>query len=146
MHKPVLGTKEIDKGAEIYRFDDPAIINDAKFRFRHNITNPCHCRLTRRPRDRRHFDRAIFFDINLGTCFFTYFADDFTTRANDIADFINRYFQCGDLWCAIGKIFTRTGQCLGHFAQDMNPAITRLLKRNAHNFRGDRGDFNIHLQ
>ena len=36
-------------------------------------------------------------------------------------------------------------QRLEHLAQDVQPALTRLLQRAAHDLRGEAGDLDVHL-
>ena len=45
-----------------------------------------------------------------------------------------------------GYVRPRFGNGLGHFAQDVDAAFVRLSQRVFHDFFGDGGNFDVHLQ
>ncbi len=96
--------------------------------------------------DRRHLDGAIIIDVDLCAGGFGDLADHFAARPDYLPDLVLWNLRGGDPRGIFADRIARAGQCLGHLAQDMDPALSRLVQRDAHDFLGDRGDLDVHLQ
>ena len=146
VNQTILGAKEVHEGAEISGLHDFAVIDRAKFRFRHNAADPINGALRGFNTGGGHLDGAVIFNIHLGAGLFRDFTNDLAARADHIADLVLRHIDHGDARRGGRHISARTGQPLGHFAKDVQPAFTRLFHRNAHDFRRDGGDLDVHLK
>ena len=146
MDKSIFLTKEIHKGAEVDNFDNFTLVNHADFRFGSQAVDPLHRRFDRRFVSRGDFDCAIIFDRDARACCVNDFANDFTARADDVTDFINRDFHRFDTRCKFTDFAAGFFEGLVHFAKDMKTASIGLLKRSCHNLFRDTCDFDVHLK
>src|SRR5690606_8463792 len=94
----------------------------------------------------RDLDHALVVDVHLGAGLGDDLADHLAARADDIADLRLVDGDRLDTRRVSGKLSTRGAQRLGHLAQDMSAAFLGLLQRLLHDFLGDAGHLDVHLQ
>src|SRR4051812_18907318 len=146
MDEPVARSQEVHEGAEIDDLDDLAGVDHAEFRLGDDAADPVDRRLRRLSVNRGDLDRAVVVDIDLGTGRFDDLADDLAAGADDLADLVARDRESGNPRRVIADLLARAGQRLGHLAEDMTSPVPRLVKRDAHDLLGYRGDLDVHLQ
>src|SRR5262249_21989443 len=96
MDQPVAGAEEIHEGTELHDLDDLAGIDDADLRLRDDAADPVDGGVRRSGVDRRHLDRAVILDVDLGAGDFADLADHLAARSDHFADLVLRNVDHGD--------------------------------------------------
>src|SRR5262249_15268766 len=89
---------------------------------------------------------AVVLDIDLGPGLFDDFADDLAAGADDVADLVGRDGDLNDARRVGAHAFARRVQRLVHFTEDVHAPGVRAVERHLHDFLGDAGDLDVHLQ
>src|SRR6185369_2944379 len=146
MHQAVARAEEVHEGAEIHDLHDLAVVDHAGFRLRHDPLDPVDRGRGRGRIDRRHLDRAIVLDVDLGAGLLGDLADHLAAGADHFADLVLRDVDHGDARRVLADAVAGTGQRLGHLAEDVQAAALGLVERDLHDLRGDGRDLDVHLQ
>ena len=146
MDETILRAEEVDEGAEIDGLHNLAVIDHTKLGLGDDVLDAGDSRLAGRAGHGRHLDGAVVIDVDLRTGGLADLADDLAARADDVTDLVDRNRHGRDLRRAVGKPVAGRGQRLGHLAKDMKTSVFRLVERDLHDFRRDRGDLDVHLQ
>ena len=72
--------------------------------------------------------------------------DGLATGADERADFVDGDLQGDDAWCRSRHFGTGRGDGGAHLIEDEQAAAAGLLERDFHDFVGDAGGFDVHLQ
>ena len=146
MHQTVARAEEVHEGAEIDDLDHLAAIDHAHLGLGDDAADPFD-RLVGGPGiDRRDLDRAVILDVDLGAGHLADLADHLASGADDLADLVLRDGQGGDPGRVLAYPLARARQRNVHSVEDVEPPIARLAQRDLHDFLGDPGDLDVHLQ
>ncbi len=91
-------------------------------------------------------DCSVLIDVDLNACLINDTVDDFTTRSDDITDFIWIDFKCDDFRRVLRQFDTRFSNDRLHMLKNMQTTKTCLFKCFFKNLTRDSANFHIHLQ
>src|SRR6185437_8838044 len=146
VHQAVAPGKDGDERAEVHQAGHFTLVDAADFDVgRDQLDAPL--RLTAgSTTDGSDFHRAIALDVDGGPGLFRNLTDDRTALADHVANLLRVDLQGEDRRCPLGHGGTRLADDLVHLTQDVQPALARLIERNAHDLRRDTLDLDVHLQ
>src|SRR5690606_22463415 len=142
----VLGTEEVDEGAEIGGLHHGALIDLADFRLGDDGVNPLLRRLDLLGVGRGDLDRAVVLDVDLGAGLLDDLADDLAAGADHVADLVGRDVHHLDARRELAELGAAFGDRLGHLAEDVQAAAPGLVEGDLHDLLGDAVDLDVHLQ
>jgi uncharacterized protein with von Willebrand factor type A (vWA) domain len=73
-------------------------------------------------------------------------ADHLAARSDDVANLVHRNADGDDARREERNVLARRGERFFHLAEDVQPAVARLVERLAHHVGGDAADLDVHLQ
>ena len=146
VNQAVLGAHEVHEGPEVDGLDHLAGVDLAHFRLGGDALDPLDRGLGRLFVHRRHLDRAVVLDVDLGAGLLADLPDNLAAGADDLANLVLVYLDDRDPRRILADPFAGRREGLGHFAQNMEPAVAGLGQRGLHDLLGDRGDLNVHLK
>ena len=146
MDKAILAAHEIDEGAEIHGFHHFSRIQRADLGFGGDTADPFDGAIGGILVDRRHLDRAVVFEVDLGAGDLADFTDHLAARADDLADLVLGDGDDGDPRGVVADAVAGILKGLAHLAEDVHAPLAGLLQRHAHDVFGDRRDLDVHLQ
>ena len=114
MYQPISLAKKVYKRTKVDNFDHFTVIDLAFFRLGDDCIDHVIGFFDRLTVGRGNFDHALVVDIDLGSGHFYDFADHFTARSNDFADFVSwdvHGLNAGGMHAEISRL----GQGFGHF-------------------------------
>src|SRR4051795_5203977 len=142
----VLGAEEVHERAKLHHLDYGAIVDLPDLRIRRDRLDPLDRGLDRFAVGGGDLDGAVVIDVDLGAGLFDDLADHLAAGADHFADLVGRDLERLDARGVLAEFGTGTGERLGHFAEDVQPAVFRLGESDLHDLLGDTGDLDVHLQ
>src|SRR5215217_7716344 len=146
VHEAILGAEEVHERAEIGGLDHGTLIDGADFGFVGDRADPLDGGFNLRAVRRGDLDRAVVFDVDLGAGLFDDLADHLAAGADHFTDLVGRDLHGFDAGSELADFGTRSGDGVGHLAQDVDTTTLGLLERDLHDLLGDAGDLDVHLQ
>src|SRR5262245_58935600 len=146
VHQAVLGAEEVHESAELHDLDDLALVDLADLGLGRDAADTGERRLDRLALGGGDLDRAVILDVDLGARLGDDLADHRATRADHLADLVDRDLDGLDARRVLAELGAGAAERLGHLAEDVQAAGVGLLQRLAHDLLGDAGDLDVHLQ
>ena len=146
MDQAVARAQEVHEGAEIHHLHHLAGVDHADFRLGDDAADPLDGRFGRVAVDRRHLDRAVVVDVDLGAGGLGDLTDHLAAGADHVADLLLGDAELGDPRRVLVDLLAGIADRLGHLVQDVEPAVLGLIQGDPHDLLGDRGDLDVHLQ
>src|SRR5215217_8238806 len=146
VNQAILGAEEVHERAEIGGLDHGTLIDGADFGFVGDRADPLDGGFNLRAVRRGDLDRAVVFDVDLGAGLFDDLADHLAAGADHFTDLVGRDLHRLDAGSELADFGTRSGDGIGHLAQDVDTTTLGLLERDLHDLLGDAGDLDVHLE
>src|SRR2546421_5692451 len=91
-------------------------------------------------------DRAVALDVDRGAGLLRDLPDHRAAFADDVPDLLRIDLERDDRRRPLRHLRARLADDLGHFPEDVQPAVARLIESDAHDLGGDTFDLDVHLQ
>src|SRR4029453_16340056 len=142
----VFGAEEIHEGAELHHLDDLALVNLADLRLRRYRLDAVDGGADRFGVGRGDLHRAVVGDVDLSPGLGHDLADHRAAGADNLSDLVDGDVDRLDARGIFAELWPRRVDGLVHLGKDVHAAVARLIERDLHDFLGDAGDLDVHLE
>src|SRR6185503_20064904 len=146
VHQTVLARQDLYEGAEVHQPYYLALVDAADLDVRGNQLDPALRLAAGRTDDGCDLDGAVVLDVDRGAGLLGDRANHGATLADHLADLLRVDLHRNDGGGPLGHRLAGFRQHLGHFTQDVQARLPRLVECDLHDLLGDALDLYVHLQ